>query len=106
VLAWPGATATSFRLHEEDGVVTTLEAHRDQDGAVLLLSRTTRTVLAHIRVESTPTSVTLDGAAVVERATRAALDAAADGYVVEGGNLVWIKVPQSATGGARIHIRP
>lgn len=101
VLAWPGTTASSFALHDEDDVLTTLSARRDGNAAVLELSRRLRSTYARVRAEGVPTGVTVDGNALSAVADRAALHAAAQGYVVDG-NWAWVKVPAGGSAVIRV----
>jgi alpha-glucosidase (family GH31 glycosyl hydrolase) len=94
VLAWPGATESTFVLHDTDGEVVTLTAGGDGTTARLALSRAPRPVLARLRLAAAPTSVTAGGAAVSLLGSREELDAAATGAWVEPGtDFVWIKAP-------------
>lgn len=98
VLTWPSSTATSFRLHEEDGEATTLGAIREADGARrVTLSRALRPTLVRVHAGFDPSRVTVAGADAAERADRAALDAAASGWLAEAGTpYVWVKLEASA----------
>jgi hypothetical protein len=93
VLVWPAAEATSFRLHEEDEVVTTLTAST----AGVTLSRARRPTLLRVRRDAAPSAVQVNGAALEARADRAAFDAATDGFLYDAeGRWLWVKIPAQA----------
>ncbi|MCZ7679044.1 MAG: N-formylglutamate amidohydrolase [Sandaracinaceae bacterium] len=86
VLAWPSSPATGFRLHEEDEAVTTIGAVREADGALsVTLSRARRPTLVRVHAGFAPSRVAIGAADATEHADRAALDAAASGWLAEAG---------------------
>lgn len=94
VLVYPDATATSFRLHDEDEAVTTIEAAATAGGARVTLSRALRETLLRVRADAAPAAVTVDGQPAPEHATRDAFDAAASGWTYDAaGRALWVKVP-------------
>lgn len=99
-LVYPDAAPSTFRLHEEDGSVTTLDASaKGAAGALVALSQVTRETLLRIRADVPPGGVTVDGAAATEHATRDAFDAAKDGFwYAPASRSVWVKV---APGGSK-----
>ncbi|MBI2393278.1 MAG: glycoside hydrolase family 31 protein [Deltaproteobacteria bacterium] len=98
ILHWPSSKATSFALHEEDDVTTSIESI----ASGLKLSRSTRPVLLRMRAETSATkAVRIDEAGKEEElpffATRAELDAALRGWMRDAAEkTVWIKVEASA----------
>ena len=100
ILVFPGTTATSFVVHEENGSLTTVRAERPSGvRAKIELSARPRPIYLRVRVDATPTGATADGIALTPRATRADLDAAADGVFYEGSATAWVKLP---AGGASV----
>lgn len=97
VLAWPGAEATSFALHETDDATTTIDAVRDGGGAAqITLSRARRSVILRVRADAAPSEVTVDGVALVAHADRAAFDAAEAGHWYEpAARWAWVKTGAS-----------
>ncbi len=100
VLVFPGTTATSIVVHEENGSLTTIRAERPAGvRARVELSSRPRPVYLRVRVDAVPASATADGVALTPRATRAELDAASDGVFYDGATTAWIKLP---AGGATV----
>jgi alpha-glucosidase (family GH31 glycosyl hydrolase) len=92
VLAYPDAQST-FTLHEEDGETTSISAVATSLALTVSLSRRTQTTWLSVRSDSMPTAVSA-GAALGEQATRAALDAAADGWFYDAATRsTWVKLP-------------
>jgi len=87
VLAWPGSTATSFELVDEDNAPTTITA----SSTTLTLTRAVRPTYFRVHRTVAPTSVSA-GAQV---ASAAALDGAASGWFHDGSWL-WLKVAASS----------
>ncbi len=101
VLAWPGPAATSFTLHEADGSTTLLGARRSGGDAIVSIDRALATTLWRVRVDAKPTAATLDGQALVERATASAFDAATSGWRWDAATKsVWAKLAPGAQGGS------
>jgi len=93
-LIYPDTKATTFRLHDTDDAVTTLETATKGAGFTVSLSRALRDTLLRVRAEAAPTTVTVDGAAAPELADRAAFDAAKSGWFHEATTRsVWVRVP-------------
>jgi alpha-D-xyloside xylohydrolase len=96
VLVYPGATASSFALHD-GATVTTIDAQATDAETTVSLSDVATATLLRIRVESAPSSVGIGGAVQTPRATQAELDAATDGWLYDATkHAVWVKVPQGA----------
>lgn len=97
ILAYPAADKSTFRLHESDGQVTTIDAQSKGAGFTVTLSRATRDTLIRVRADSVPASVQQDGATIPLLADRAAFDAAQAGWFHEvETRSVWIHVPAGA----------
>jgi len=99
VLVYPDAAASSFRLHEEGGGVTTLNVSAPSGGVALVsLAASAGAALPasqlRIRADIPPVSVGVDGVPAAELPSREAFDAAAEGYWVEmATRSVWVKFP-------------
>lgn len=94
VLLWPGATDSSFVIHDRDDETTTVVARTGR----ITLSRAPTSLVLRVRVESAPTAVTLAGAALPAASDRAALDAAESGFAHDAaGRVLWIRVPPAAS---------
>jgi alpha-glucosidase (family GH31 glycosyl hydrolase) len=95
VLGWPAATATTFSLHEDiEGDTDALCTITLTGGAMtsLTLSPARPSVIARLRRETAPSSVSADGTALTEAADQAALDAAASGWRYDASRRwLWIK---------------
>lgn len=92
VLLWPGATGSEFTLVDADKQSTQIEA---KTGSVIL-SRARAAVTLVIRVETAPSSVSLDQKPLDAVADRAALASAERGYFVDAsGRLAYVKLPAS-----------
>ncbi len=90
VLVWPGPPST-FRVHEEDGEVTTIS---QAEGAVTL-SRVPRTTIVRVRLDEAPEGI--------EAFERVAMDEADSGRWYEAeAQMLWIKV---ALGEAPVELR-
>lgn len=93
VVAYPGATPSTFRLHDDDDDVTTITT---MTGA-LTLSRALKPVIARVHRDAAPDTVTAGGANLAERADRPAFDAASDGWYYDAAaRVLWVKVGASA----------
>lgn len=95
LLVYPDSKPSSFRLHEEDGAVTTVDASETGGGsAIISISRAVRETLVRVRADMPPGSVNVDGAPAAARATRDEFNTAGDGYWYEAPSRgVWVKVP-------------
>lgn len=93
VLAWPGASASSFALHEEDESVTAIGVGRAGSGEVTVTFGPARgSVIVRLRAEAAPTAVRADGAPMTEHGDRAALDAAESGtWYDPAARTLWVK---------------
>lgn len=98
VLVYPDATASSFKLHDDDDAVTTIDAKTAGAGFTVTLSRALRDTLVRVRADATPAQVKVDGKVVPSLADRAAFDAAAEGWFYEAATRsAWVRVKQGAT---------
>ncbi len=96
VLAYPATTLSSFDVvAEDDSVELTIDASRDATTATVELGAHVRPVILRVRVESPPSSVTLEGTPAAQAADRPAFDAATTGWLPDGG-FVWVKVAAGA----------
>ena len=96
VLVYPGADPTQFDLIEEDDSPTAIDAQALADRYRVSLARTVRPTLLRVRTDDAVASVTHNGVAATQRASRAELDAAADGWWPDAdARVVWVKVPAS-----------
>ena len=97
VVVFPGANASTFRLHDEDDAVTTIGASATANSAMVTLSRALRETLLRVRADAKPAFVMVDGQAAPALADRAAFDAAAAGFFYEAATRsAWVKVPAGA----------
>jgi alpha-D-xyloside xylohydrolase len=101
VLVYPGPAST-FELHEDDGVVTTIE-QSDAPAVSVSLSRVRADTWLRVRLDAAPASVVSE-TALMEYADRAALDGAASGWFYEPYAL-WIKL-DAAPDGRSVSITP
>jgi alpha-glucosidase (family GH31 glycosyl hydrolase) len=93
VLVFPGTTPTSFPLHDTDDALTQIQTTTQNKVLSVMISRTLVDTLVRIRVEAKPTSVTVNGTIAMERADRAAFDAASSGYFHETATRsIWVKI--------------
>ena len=98
VIAWPAPEQTAFRLHEDDGEVTTITALLNPSGiASITLSRARRGVILRLPVNPPMTGVLLGGEPLARFDDRAAFDAAESGFLCDAriDLFLWIKVPPS-----------
>ena len=93
VLAWPGASETSFRLREgDDDAITTITAQREAGAARISFAPAHASLVLRVRAERDPSGVTADGRALTRAADRAALDATEDAFLYDGATRsVWIR---------------
>ncbi|MCB9583906.1 MAG: hypothetical protein H6718_00820 [Polyangiaceae bacterium] len=89
-LLYPGSSATTFKAHDTDDATTTVQLTANG----VDLSRTLRTAILRVRLETLPTSVSLGGSALNQASDLSALLASASGFATDGTYL-WIKLPQS-----------
>ncbi|MDX2011291.1 MAG: glycoside hydrolase family 31 protein [Myxococcaceae bacterium] len=100
VLAWPSATETSFTVYADDEAEHVTVTAREK---TLTLSAAKKGAMAQLWVEAAPASMTLNGRTLEAKASKAELDAAADGFfVVPNSRYVWVKVPAVANGAASL----
>lgn len=95
VLVYPASAETSFSLVDTDAAATSISA---QGGAMtrVSMSRALVPVLFRVRADTSPTTVDLDGTALVDTMTQAGLDAASSGYLFDASTrTLLIKVPPS-----------
>ncbi|APR82431.1 Alpha-xylosidase [Minicystis rosea] len=93
VLVYPDATQTTFKLHEEDDSVTTIDTKSTSTGFSVTLSTAVRDTLLRVRADSAPTAVQVDGKAAPALADRAAFDAATEGWFYEATTRsAWVHV--------------
>jgi hypothetical protein len=98
VLVFPGPSGARFTLHDGPSP-TTIDAQATQGGATVTLSDVSTTTLLRVRAERAPSSVSADGAPLPARASRAALDAGADGWFYETAKrAAWVKLAQRPGG--------
>jgi alpha-D-xyloside xylohydrolase len=98
VLVYPDATASSFKLHDDDDAVTTIDAKTAGAGFSITLSRALRDTLLRVRADAAPAQVTVDGKTVTKLADRAAFDAATEGWFYEASTRsAWVHVPKGAS---------
>jgi alpha-glucosidase (family GH31 glycosyl hydrolase) len=64
LLVFPSLAGTSFRLHEDDDSVTTIDAKRTATGAEIHLSAAPKRIRLELRAETAPTAATASGAPV------------------------------------------
>jgi len=97
VLVYPDPVMTSFRLHDVDDGVTTIDAGGAGGQLSVKLSRALRDTLLRVRADTPPSAVSVDGTAAPALADRAAFDAATTGWFVEAATRsVWVHVPAGA----------
>jgi alpha-glucosidase (family GH31 glycosyl hydrolase) len=99
VLAWPGASETSFRLRDEaaDDAIVTIRAQREAGAARLSFAPARGALVLRVRAEAAPSTVTVDGRALTESATADALDALAEGWRWDAAaRSVWVRVEGAA----------
>lgn len=88
VLAWPGATASSFALHEDDDSVTTITA----SATSIAFAPARASLIVRTRLDAAPTAVSGDGSPLPMLADRAALDAATSGWAYDAAErALWVK---------------
>ncbi len=98
VLVYPDATATSFKLHDDDDAVTTLGQSLSGSAFTVTVSRALKDTLLRVRAETAPAGIKIDGGAVPTVADRAAFDAAAAGWFYEATTKsAWIKVAKGTS---------
>ena len=88
LLAWPGATASRFVLHEDPRVLEVTGSGRE-----LRFSALPRGAFVKLWTDLPVTAVTVDGRALALRTDKAALDAAGEGFTSGGGHFTWLALP-------------
>ncbi len=92
VLVVPGGQMSSFVVHDADEATTTISA---SNGSITL-SRALEPTILRVRVDGTPSSVSVTGAAVASHPTQSAFDTATSGSFFDAANhVLLIKVPAS-----------
>ena len=94
VLVYPGATPSSFVLHDEDGATTEIDA----SPGMVTMTRAALPTLLRVRADAV-SSVTVDGAAAPSVSSFDALASSASPawFAEPATRSVWVKVPSSAT---------
>lgn len=106
LLLFPGATATSFRLHDFDDMLTDITAQSAAAAHTteVSISRAPRKVLLRLRLDEQPTSVKWNGSALSQVASYAALAGVQAGYAADAAHhMTFVKLP-AAAGAQRIEI--
>jgi len=93
VLAWPGTTAKSFKLHEVDGTVNELSSVRTAGSTTLTVTKNATGLVARVWVETRAVSG-VAGATKVN--SRAEFDAAENTWLVDGP-YVWVRAAAGVT---------
>jgi alpha-glucosidase (family GH31 glycosyl hydrolase) len=97
LLVYPDAAPSSFKLHDTDGMTTSIDASAKGAGFTGSLSRAPRDTLIRARADAAPATIKVDGAAAAKVADRAAFDAAASGWFYEAATRsAWVRVPAGA----------
>lgn len=93
VLAWPVAQESTFALHGESEMPTTISAKREQGAAVVTVGSVDKPIWARVWVGAAVQEVTLNDAATAQAASRAELESAQTGWLQEASSgYVWVKV--------------
>lgn len=93
VLAYPATSQTSFKVHDDDGELTTLTTSRTASTTTLTLSRNLRGLVARVWVD---TRVVSGGDGLTSVTTRAAFDGGESVLWLEGP-FAWVRVPSGVT---------
>jgi len=96
VVVFPGTSPSSFTLHDvnTEEAPTQITTSAQAKSSSFTISRTRIETLVRIRVETIPTSVTVNGAAAMEYTSQMAFDASSSGYFYEiGTRSIWVKLP-------------
>jgi len=98
VRVYPTVGSNRFGLYEEGVKGAMLSYALGKDGALTLSSgATTRALLFRVYGQAKPASVKLDGAALAEAASLAALKGGTEGWCYEGG-ILWVAVKNAGAG--------
>jgi alpha-glucosidase (family GH31 glycosyl hydrolase) len=93
LIVYPGASASSFALHDADDATTTIDA----SAGSVSLSRATEPVILRIRLDAAPASVSVNGADPGAQADRPSFDSASSGYFYDAiSHALWLKFPKSS----------
>lgn len=104
LLAFPGPSKTSFRLHDFDDQLTDISTQSAAHSAEVSLSRAARKVWLRLRLDEQPTSVRWNGSPLAQAGSYAALAALDSGYAVDAvRHPTFVKLP-AAAGAQRIEI--
>jgi hypothetical protein len=97
LLVWPAATETTLPVHGEAAQIVEVSAARTTDGARLEVGAFGKPVWARVWIGGPVGSVTVGQAALTQRADRAALDGASEGWwQASGSGYVWLRVGQQS----------
>ena len=98
VLVYPDATKSTFKLHDDDDTLTTIDAVSAGAGFTVTVSRALKDTLLRVRAEAAPATVQVGGKAVAKLADRAAFEAATEGWFYEASTRsAWVRVPKGAS---------
>ena len=98
VLVYPSQTASSFRLHDADEAVTTIDAAMTGQGVSVSLSRSSAPTILRVRTDTMPAAVAVNGAAGTEHADRATFDASTSGWLADASSrCTWVKLPAASS---------
>jgi alpha-D-xyloside xylohydrolase len=104
VLVFPDISESRFALYEADDSITEITAHVVGSATEVTLARAVRPTLLRIRQEAAPTTVKLDGAALMAQPDRASLDGAPQGYYFDSSSRgLWVKLT-AAPAALTLHI--
>ena len=93
LLVYPASAPSAFDVvRDDDSVELSVEAGVAGGLSTVSLSERERAVLVRIRVDAVPAAVTAGGTVATNVGSRAALDAADEGFFVDGPH-VWVKLP-------------
>jgi alpha-glucosidase (family GH31 glycosyl hydrolase) len=99
VLAYPGATSTSFALHEEDDTTTTLSTVATTGALSFKADRAVKPLLVRLRADAGASAVKVNGAAASSVASFDALAAStgAAWFLETATRSAWVRVPAGAS---------
>jgi alpha-D-xyloside xylohydrolase len=97
LLVWPAAAETTLPVHGESAQIVEVSAARTADGARLEVGAFGKPVWARVWIGGPVDSVTVGQTALTQRADRAALDAASEGWwQASGSGYVWLRIGQQS----------
>lgn len=98
LLVYPAAGGSSFDVIGADGALEVgVDATKGAGSATVDVTAHPRPLLLRVRAEAAPASVDVAGAALPDVGTRAAFDAASEGWFVDGA-FVWVKLAPGTDG--------